>query len=536
MERKDINRLFQEKFKDFEVTPPEHVWEKIEAELKEKKKRRIIPFWFQLTGIAAALILAFLLTGRFIANESAPENGVVLENNNSQKPQQNDVDKGANIASPASGSIHQDNAVVNTPEPVSGSVKSGGIEGAEKTAGKGVNPKTIQEASGVAASGNQPATDKTSDRQFKRKHNNFQKRTIDAVAVKKASGSMKNNRTNDIVTETETTIAESGKTEKSGFSNGNQEKITPVPEKGLASETNTSGNREKEIDPVIGKDIKVQTDSAVTIADPGTKKDTVAIAAVPNALEELSKEKEQEVTKKEQKINRWQVTSNVAPIYFSSTSNGSPLDSRFATSNKSYKPTVSYGVGVQYALNKSLAVRAGVHSLALEYSTNDVVFFQTPNARKIENLRPNLQGSLLEVSNNPGELSMQSVAGKVDSKFEGSLNQKTGYIEVPVELSYKVLDRRLGIEVIGGVSTMFLNQNEVSLISSGMDMNIGEADNLNSLHFSTNLGLGFRYKIFKTFQANFEPVFKYQINTFSNDAGNFKPYFFGLYTGLSYRF
>ena len=59
-ELKNIDRLFQEKFKDFEVTPPEMAWENIEAKLnKKRKKRRVIPFWFKPTGIAASLLLGF---------------------------------------------------------------------------------------------------------------------------------------------------------------------------------------------------------------------------------------------------------------------------------------------------------------------------------------------------------------------------------------------------------------------------------------------------------------------------------------------
>ena len=67
-------------------------------------------------------------------------------------------------------------------------------------------------------------------------------------------------------------------------------------------------------------------------------------------------------------------------------------------------------------------------------------------------------------------------------------------------------------------------------------MPLGEANNLNPIHFSSNFGLGFRYQFVKSFQVNFEPMVKYQMNTFSNDVGNFKPYFLGLYSGISYRF
>jgi hypothetical protein len=31
-------------------------------------------------------------------------------------------------------------------------------------------------------------------------------------------------------------------------------------------------------------------------------------------------------------------------------------------------------------------------------------------------------------------------------------------------------------------------------------------------------------------------MFKYQINTFNQNSGNFKPYFIGLYSGISFSF
>ena len=56
-EKKNIDRLFQEKFKDFEVSPPDFVWENIQEALQEKKKRRVVPLWIRLSGVAAVLAI-----------------------------------------------------------------------------------------------------------------------------------------------------------------------------------------------------------------------------------------------------------------------------------------------------------------------------------------------------------------------------------------------------------------------------------------------------------------------------------------------
>ncbi len=84
-----------------------------------------------------------------------------------------------------------------------------------------------------------------------------------------------------------------------------------------------------------------------------------------------------------------------------------------------------------------------------------------------------------------------SVIGMPLVKYDELLNQEIGLIEVPLELSYKLINKKFGIDVIGGVSTLFLSENNVSLVSNGQEMSIGSANNLNNIHFSSNVGLGF---------------------------------------------
>ena len=76
-ERKNIDRLFQEKFKDYEVAPPHDAWENIEARLNNReKKRRIIPFWLQFAGIAAVLVLGWFVFQNYYGGFVVPKKGV----------------------------------------------------------------------------------------------------------------------------------------------------------------------------------------------------------------------------------------------------------------------------------------------------------------------------------------------------------------------------------------------------------------------------------------------------------------------------
>ena len=72
-ENKNIERLFQEKFKDFEALPPEDSWDFIADRLHKKKKKRIIPIWFQFSGVAATLLLVGALVWNFLGNNETKE-------------------------------------------------------------------------------------------------------------------------------------------------------------------------------------------------------------------------------------------------------------------------------------------------------------------------------------------------------------------------------------------------------------------------------------------------------------------------------
>lgn len=540
-ENKSIDRLFQEKFKNLDVAPHDEVWGNIEERLKEKKeKRRIIPFWWKLSGVAAVFIVGFGLFNLFIDNnninnstnsnnEFGNENAVVKsdsksgkqntntvdnQNSNSNKNQNNDIKKvdenSENLMSNSQNSIANSNDVSNEKD-------------------------------------NSNDTDLKLNKKFK-KSKSFSSATISDENLVENTASNKfnskkeiNKNGNQISINNNNSLAENEVLQqKNAIKNTNSVTNSDIKNNKVFDKNTIESviENQQKSNEIVQNTIQNNTINSDNKIDEQKKLDSTSIASVvPNALEELLNEKEKQ-TSKERKLNRWQLTSNVAPIYFSSTSNGSPLDSKFKNNSKEYKTNISYGVGVNYAVTNKLKIRTGVNALSIDYNTNDVVFYQNQNARGIEHVTTNVQGSVIQIENKSTQIPPLEVSssGAVLQKFNSSINQKIGYLEIPFELSYKIFDKKIGLNVIGGMSTLLLNQNEVSLMSSDVQMEIGKANNLNDIHFSTNIGLGFKYGFLKNLEARVEPVFKYQINTFTNDSGNFKPYFFGVYSGISYTF
>jgi hypothetical protein len=83
---------------------------------------------------------------------------------------------------------------------------------------------------------------------------------------------------------------------------------------------------------------------------------------------------------------------------------------------------------------------------------------------------------------------------------------------------------------------LFLGNNEISVKADNFTDVLGEANNLSTVSFSTNVGLGLDYKLSKKFTFNIEPMFKYQLNPYTDSSVNFKPYYLGVYSGLSFKF
>ncbi len=55
---------------------------------------------------------------------------------------------------------------------------------------------------------------------------------------------------------------------------------------------------------------------------------------------------------------------------------------------------------------------------------------------------------------------------------------------------------------------------------------------------AAHLGMGMEYSITNNLSFNFEPTFRYYLNSFNNLAGmsSLHPYTFGVFSGLSYKF
>ena len=545
-DHKNIERLFQEKFKDFEAIPPQESWNIIASRLNEKKKKkRIIPIWFQLSGIAASFIIIGALIWNFQSNQNtnSPNNSnetvvVGVDNSNSKDKKSNTDFNNNETLRPKKNIENSENNTIKFDSKRIDFEKS--------------NPIVISnEKSNIRykdKKNNSFESKNTLDTKNKKRYPNYNNKESNHEIV--ANSKAKRNKSSKKNLFLETDLIATTKKNKNSKLNPNHN--TTTSKKGLINsdkinsffdKTETNTNYVNTSNDSLANQTKDTITAVLALSENIITNDSTLVAEISpeiNPLEELLKEKEagkNEVEKEKEKRSRWAVSTNASPVYFNSISEGSSLDSEFSKNSKEFETTMSYGIGAVYQISNKFSFKTGVNTLTFNYNTDNVLF----NTR-LNSVTNNIK--TLDRNSNSENLAFSAINSKSDlgdalillTESKGSIKQELSYVEVPLELSYKILDKKFGIDLIGGVSTLFLNANSISLISDGMEMNIGKANNLNDIHFSSNVGLGFKYNFWKSFNANFQPMFKYQINTFSENSGNFKPYFIGLYTGVSFSF
>lgn len=562
-ENKNIERLFQEKFKDFEVSPPDFIWENIQAKLHPKeKKRRVIPFWFKTAGIAASFvaivsIVFFNMDTDFKNTNSNNNNNAVVNSETNTGTKQNNQTIGTNKFNTSDSNSHSNSSnssSINEAENQSKSNSLVNTNASNKVSDSKTNSKfnsgSLEKSNTYKSNNGFVSNHKKQTKTTTFKKNKIQFKGSNSGIVSNRSNnklksnakfndfdSAKNNASNSGVTDLNSNTFNSTKNKTS---NSGIEDINTFNSSNPTSKNNTDNNGGLVENSLENSD----TNSTAIVAVEELKVDTITLATViieENPMEKLLREKEtKKVADEKEKWSKWAVNSFVSPIFFNSFASGSPISDEFAANEKTFNNSTSYGVGIAYNVNKRLSIKTGVSNLNLDYDTQNIAFyssFEDQSRIANTNIERNSNGKYL-VLKHEKESSKSAIENQVlqTSQSLGNLNQRTQYIEVPVEMSYAILNKKIGLAIRGGMSTLFLTENVISISGDDGNMQIGKASNLNNVHFSSNVGLGLSYNFMKNFQVNVEPTLKYQINTFNKNAEDFSPYVIGVNTGLSYKF
>ncbi len=594
----DIDNFFRNRFKDFEPAPDPEVWNKISDRLDEKKANEekegivFLPWLYRAAGIAAAIALLFF-AGNAIFNTT--DGSLNSEEQTTSTTKQNSTDENLNGTQNNSeitdrnknsqeNSSQKDNNTI--PENVlsnskqvadendkdaTNAIKNASQQAKENTLTQGnalQNGVAQQEGTNTASqnTGNKNAnTPKLQHKNLGNTKNavanaNDQKKTNVPSVQRKQRGSHVNNYRRKgqdytsplldrVVDKKNATVENKSNTTNADNKNAAgvnsttiSKESTAVAQNELQKKTNSTDTNAISTKTDILKDSETINSETAVADTPKEEKTGKSILEVINDLHDLEKDKNEVA---DVPFNRWSVSPNASPVYYNSLGNGSPIHESFSDNTKSGDINLSYGVNVGYDVSKRLTVRSGIHRVDYSYSTKDIAIVPSidgPNLTTIDfrgnNVAFNIQDRKAPTNETFSQYQVASTAESsiFQKQIEGDLNQRMSFIEVPVEVKYAILDKKIGINVIGGVSTLLLTENSIVLDSPFLLTELGEATNVNNVSFSTNIGFGIDYKISDKLEFNLEPMLKYQLNTFSRNTGNFNPYAVGVYTGVSFRF
>ncbi|WP_289645337.1 hypothetical protein [Maribacter aestuarii] len=507
MNKKKLDKLFQDKFSDFKEMPDEKVWNSIEASLDKKKKKRMLPIWWQLGGVAALILIGLIVFNPFAATDT--HDAIIT-----------DVEKYSTVL---------DSTKVDASEEISQEEVKVAVED-EKTSDINEHNEGIVDTSEKTIEENEAKSNQL------RKNSHLVEKGSRAEDKGLAVTEEGMDSTKETKSQSEIDIVKSH-IDKTEVAVTDVESNNENPRRFTENSLNKESDQKEAVATLMNK----QNDIAAT--ESKERKETIIGSEGKSIFEEIENQEEKAVT--EQSANKWSAGPSIAPVYFNAIGDGSPVHSIFVPNSKSGDVNLSYGLSVAYEVSSKLKIRSGIHRVDYGYNTNDVEFSSSlasstngqinsinyaANSKNLVVTSKTGDSRNLDVSNSAIDASAQNLAR------EGIMSQQLGYLEVPLELNYALLDKKFGVNIIGGFSSLFLVDNSVALTSGELTTEMGEANNVNSTNFSTNIGLGVNYKFSSKIQLNVEPIFKYQLNTFSETAGNFRPYSIGVYSGLSFKF
>jgi hypothetical protein len=256
-----------------------------------------------------------------------------------------------------------------------------------------------------------------------------------------------------------------------------------------------------------------------------------------------------------EKVSRWSVTAMASPTYYLRPELSSNEIANQINSSEQSKISYSGGVSFGYKISKKLSIQSGLYYSSIGNEVSGIYSFAgfkpydyTKGDHNFEVLtssgRIYTENTDVFLLDNWGDRVLTRYTNDVFdpskanlSYLNNSLFQNFSYLEMPVILRYKLVDKSIDFNLIGGLSYNLLVNNTVQTVIDGSKYNIGKTAGLNTFMVSSSMGMGIEYDLSEKFSLNLEPTFRYYINPFGELPGlKTHPYSFGVFSGLSFKF
>ncbi|MFA9187717.1 hypothetical protein AAGV33_05630 [Flavobacterium sp. FBOR7N2.3] len=456
MKKDDIEKLFSS-LEDFSKTPPDNLWAGIEEKLDFPKRKKRAAFWWPL---AACLVVGLGLLGTFYFHSNS-ENSLI----NAPIQQGNGV---VNQSRSTDSVVEKDEKDENHQEIVIPNKKADSrvvnSDLSEKEKEKENNRATIKSPVFHSNKGQFTTTNKDALATMGNKNNTI----VENKFENKSQTEIKNNE--HLVQENK--IAATGKTEKE----------KPLDNSKIKENTTTSDLEENALAALVKEQ---------------TKKEKVAVVEDKWSLQVFAG------------VNSSQNLKNQKTL-------GNTIESQ-----KGH----SYGVKTNYKLNRRWAVSTGLKVSELGQQVANVSYVNS--AKSLVNISketlsaPQEKGDIVNNANYQfiSNTNNSSAKNMISSTFyeTGNLSQKVQYLEMPMEISYALLNKgkaRINMNTGGFVGKVISNQVLLN------DSSIGENSDVNDVIFGTLFSSTLQYELFKKTKVFVEPGMNYYTQPVQNQNFN----------------
>ncbi len=262
--------------------------------------------------------------------------------------------------------------------------------------------------------------------------------------------------------------------------------------------------------------------------------------------------------------SKWAIGGQLAPVYSYRNVSSDYLDSYVKDQiNSKESGIITYAMGLNVAMSpgKRLSIQSGIYYSKYGQQTDAVNVFtsdtpeaawdNTPDESTTNVLIAQSIGTVSSSDNdllkfnqpandnaeNSNELRYFAQQNTTDINVDATATQYFEYLEIPLIIKYKIIDRKIDLNVLSGISTHFLIGNDIYLDYDNMNNKFPENVNVNNMNYSGSIGIGIEYPVLSKLMLNIEPRFKYYINPIvKNPSYNIHPYSLGIFTGISYVF
>ena len=253
---------------------------------------------------------------------------------------------------------------------------------------------------------------------------------------------------------------------------------------------------------------------------------------------------------------RWEIAGQFAPMQSYRVVSSVPAGLKKSDFDDAESPLLAYsgGVSVAYKVFKRLSIQTGVFYSQVGQSINNVTPVSnmyaavSSNNSYTKNFVRTSSGSVAVVSNLKSDVnstyssyfnpeSQANSISNTSSSTKYQLIERVDYLEIPLMLRYKIIDRKFSFQVLSGMSANVLLETNVFIDNGSEMLKSGTILMARPVNYSSTFGLGFEYQILKNLSVGLEPVFKYYLQSYttSSQIGS-NPYAFGVFTNALFHF